>query len=124
MHLQALSLFRGNSDIHIKKPNILLFNNCYRVALHTLFLLFRNQKTGTYGRPLLCQPHGAVKGVAGLQDGRLWGVQTLPFIGGGDDTLHVLLYAGHGATLDTAAAGGGAGCPGAALPPEIKNKKG
>lgn len=119
MRNELAPFLREFRDIQFKKNNILLLNNCY-----TLFLLFRNQKTGTYGRPLLCQPHGAVKGVAGLQDGRLWGVQTLPFIGGCDDTLHVLLYAGHGASLDTAAAGGGAGCPWAALPPEIKNKKG
>lgn len=74
------------------------------------------QEKETYWRPLLRQPDGAVEGVAGLQDGRLRGVETLPFLCGGDDTLHVLLHAGHRATLYSSTAGGGACGPGAALP--------
>lgn len=84
---------------------------------------FINQETGTYGWPLLRQPHGAVKGVAGLQDGRLWWVQALPLIRGSDDSLHVLLHTRYRATLDAAATGGGAGCPRAAFPTEVKKKK-
>ena len=70
----------------------------------------------TYRRPVLSRPGGAGEGVAGLQDGRLGGVQTLPLLRGGDAALQVLLHAGHGAALDAPAARRGAGRPGAALP--------
>lgn len=83
-----------------------------------LFLLLYFQKS-TYGWPLLCQPGGAVEGVAGLQDGRLRGVQTLPLISGSDGSLHVLLHTGHRAALDASATGSRAGGPGAALPSVI-----
>ena len=74
------------------------------------------ERKRAYGRPFLCQPGGAIERVARLQDRRLGRVETLPLFCGGDVSLHVLLHAGHGATLDAAAAGGGASRPGTALP--------
>lgn len=79
----------------------------------------KRMKRKTYRRPLLCQPDGTIEAVTGLQDCRLRRVQTLPFLGGGDDTLHIFLHAGYRATLDASTTGGGAGRPGTALPSEI-----
>lgn len=73
----------------------------------------------TYWWPLLCQPGGTVKCVAGLQDSRFGRVKTLPLLCGSDGPLHVLLHTRYQATLDAPAARGGTGRPGAALPSDI-----
>ena len=76
-------------------------------------------KVGTYRWPLLRQPGGAIKIIAGLHDSRLWRLKTLPLLRGSYVSLHVFLHTWYRATLDAPTAGGGAGCPGTALPSDI-----
>lgn len=70
-----------------------------------------------YRRPLLRQPLGTIKNVAGLNYRHLWSVHALPLLHRADKALDVLFHTRYCAALNASPTRGGTGSPWSAFPP-------